>query len=192
MDTSQLQLILERLIQLHDETEIVEFKSSLNKSQEIGEYISAMANAALLAKQDRSWLIWGIDDTTHVVKGTSFDPLKQKVGNQGLIMWLQQKTSPKADFEFHKLNYQNCEVVLLEIWAPRSAPIAFDKLRYIRIDSHTTRLSMHPDKESRIWEALGVKQDWSGEIAPDAKIEDLAPKAIQEARKRFTEFLHLD
>ena len=189
MDSAQLIHTLERLIGLADETAIVEFKSSLEKENDIGEYISALANATLLAHQEQAWVAWGIDNETHEVKGTRFDPFKQKVGNQGLIMWLQQKTNPKADFEFYKINYQGHDVVLLEIRRPRSAPIAFDNERYIRVDSHSTRLAHHPDKESRIWDALGVKQDWSGELVPEATLDDLDPAAIEDARKRIIEFL---
>lgn len=189
MDQAQLINTLERLVQLADETMLVEFKSNWEKERDIGEYLSAMANAALLAQQEQAWVVWGVDDETHEIKGTRFDPFKQKVGNQALIMWLQQKTNPKADFEFHKIMYQYVEIVLLEIRRPRSAPIAFENERYIRIDSHKTRLSQHPDKESRIWNTLGTKQDWSGEIVPEATLDDLDPIAIENARKRFIEFL---
>ncbi|MCC5789491.1 MAG: putative DNA binding domain-containing protein [Opitutales bacterium] len=189
MESAQLIQMLERFIELADETTLVEFKSNWKKAQDIGEYISAMANAALLAQQGQAWVVWGVDDATHEIKGTRFDPFKQKVGNQGLIMWLQQKTSPKADFEFHKIKYQDLELVVLEIRRPRSAPIAFENQRYIRIDSNKTRLSQHPDKESRIWNALGMKQDWSGEIVSEATLDDLDSDAIESARKRFVEFL---
>mgnify|MGYP005855218929 CR=1 FL=1 len=189
MDSPQLIQTLERLIQLSDETALVEFKSNWKKESDIGEYISAMANVALLAQQEQAWVIWGVDDQTHEIKGTRFDPFKQKVGNQGLIMWLQQKTNPKADFEFHKIKYQQAELVLLEVRQPRSAPVAFENERYIRIDSHKTRLSQHPDKESRIWGALGMKKDWSGDIVPEATLDDLDPQALESARKRFVEFL---
>jgi ATP-dependent DNA helicase RecG len=45
-----------------------------------------------------------VEDGSHVVKGTDFQPFSQKAaGNQALTMWLQTMTQPKADFEFHEL-----------------------------------------------------------------------------------------
>ena len=43
--------------------------------QEIGEYLSALANAACLADQPRGYLVFGIDDVTHDVVGTRLRPL---------------------------------------------------------------------------------------------------------------------
>jgi ATP-dependent DNA helicase RecG len=179
MNSATLNQQLDTLIGMTHETMTVEFKSNLKDAKEIGAYISSLANSACLAGHEHAWLIWGVDDTSHAIQDTHFDPFKQKVGNQGLIMWLQQKTTPRADFEFHRLERAEGTVILLEIRPPRSAPIAFDGIRYIRIDSHKTKLSEHPDKESRIWEQLGIKNDWTGEIVPDATLEDLDKAAIR-------------
>ena len=141
MNETELTALLARLCDLRDEGTTVEFKSNLNQEHEIGEYISALANSALLAGHERAWVVWGVADETHEVKGTTFDPFRQTVGNQALVMWLQHKTAPRADFEFHQLNHEIGTVIFLEIHPPRSAPIAFDQTRYIRVDSHKTKLS---------------------------------------------------
>ncbi|MBI3524527.1 MAG: putative DNA binding domain-containing protein [Betaproteobacteria bacterium] len=189
MSQSTLLDTLERLRSLPREAATVEFKSNLDRAEEIGQYISALANSAVLEGHDRAWVVWGIEDGTHAVKGTTFDPFSRKEGNQALIMWLQQMTTPHADFVFHAVDHPDGRVVMLEIHPPRSAPIAFQKLRYIRIDSHKTRLSDHSDKEARLWAMLGQKDDWSGDLVPDATLDDLAPEAVDAARKRFTEYL---
>ncbi len=180
---------LERLRSLPREAATVEFKSNLERSDEIGQYISALANAAVLEGHDRAWVVWGIEDGTHAVKGTTFDPFGRKEGNQALVMWLQQMTMPRADFTFHAVDHPQGKVVMLEIHPARSAPIAFQNIRYIRIDSHKTRLSDHPDKEARLWAMLGQKDDWSGELVPGATLDDLDPDAVAAARRRFTEYL---
>jgi predicted HTH transcriptional regulator len=64
-------------------------------------------------------------------------------------------------------------VVLLEIHPARTAPVAFQNIRYIRIDSHKTKLGEHSDKEARLWEVLGQKADWSGELVAGASLDDL-------------------
>lgn len=184
---------LEKLNQLlggSRETATVEFKSNWDKSGDIAEYISALANTAALERHDRAWLIWGVDNQTHEVKGTTFNPFNAKgEGNQPLIMWLTQKILPRPDFTFHELSHPDGRVILLEIHPPRSAPLAYNGVRYIRVDSHKVSLAQHPDKEARLWKALGVKDDWSGELVPGATLDDLDPEAIEAARKRFGEYL---
>ncbi len=189
MDQQALLDTLERLRSLPREAATVEFKSNLDKADEIGQYISALANSAVLEGHDRAWLLWGVEDGTHEVKGSQFDPFARKEGNQALIMWLQQMTLPRADFTFHGCDHPQGKVVMLGIHPARSAPIAFQKLRYVRIDSHKTKLSEHPDKEARLWAMLGQKEDWSGEVVPGATLDDLDPEAIEVARKRLTEYL---
>lgn len=39
----------------------------------IGEYISALGNAATLCGRPKAYLIWGVDDGTHIILGTTFD-----------------------------------------------------------------------------------------------------------------------
>lgn len=190
MDQSSLLETLERLRGLPREAATVEFKGSVQEPAEIGQYLSALANSAALEGHDRGWMVWGVEDGTHIVKGTTFDPFTKKgEGNQSLLMWLQQKTSPKADFTFHECDHPPGKVILLEIHPPRTAPIAFSGTRYIRIDSHKTRLAEHPDKEARLWGKLGQLDDWSGEVVSEATIEDLDPDAVGQARQRFTEYL---
>lgn len=182
--------VFEHLRRSPNESATVEFKSNLNEPKAIGEYISALSNSAALDRHARAWLVWGVEDGTHAVKGTSFDPFTAKgEGNQSLIMWLQQLTSPKADFSFHAVPHPDGKVILLEIHPARSTPIAFQGNRFIRIDSHKVKLADHADKEARLWEALGVKQDWTGEIVPSATLDDLDPDAIDFARARFIEYL---
>ena len=190
MDPATLLETLERLRGLPREASTVEFKGNTQEPAEIGQYLSALANAAALAGHDRAWMVWGVEDGTHVVKGTAFDPFSKKgEGNQALIMWLQQKTSPKADFTFHECRHPSGSVILLEIHPPRTAPIAFENVRYIRIDSHKTKLAQHPDKEARLWGKLGQMDDWSGEVVAGASGADLDAEALVQARQRFTEYL---
>lgn len=190
MDNQVLLELLERLRNLSQEGATVEFKSNLRDPSEIGQYISALANSAALEGVSRAWVIWGVKDDTHEVVGTSFDPFSAKgEGSQSLIMWLQKMTTPKADFTFHAARHAVGTVVMLEIHPARTAPVAFQNIRYIRIDSHKTKLGEHSDKEARLWDVLGQKEDWSGELVPGASLADLDPQAIEMARKRFMEYL---
>lgn len=190
MDQQSLLETLERLCEQSHEAATVEFKTNIGNPEDIGAYLSALANSAVLEKHDRAWLVWGVEDGTHAICGTTFDPFSAKgEGNQSLIMWLQQRTSPRADFSFHIVEHAAGHVVIMEIHPARSAPVAFQNTRYIRIDSHKTRLSEHPDREARLWAALGQKDDWTGELVPEATFDDLDPFAVDMARRRFIEYL---
>lgn len=192
MDPAALLATLDKLLRLPREQGTVEFKSNLDDPDDIGQYISALANTAALQGHDRAWVVWGVADGMHAVTGTGFDPFKRKAkdgSNQALIMWLQQMTSPRADFYFHDVAHPEGRVVMLEIRPARSAPVAFRQVRYIRVDSHKVKLSEHPDKEARLWVQLGQKDDWSGEVVPGATLADLDPEAVDAARQRYTEFL---
>ena len=118
------------------ETPWMEFKKNNSDPQEIGEYISALSNSAALFSQTCAFLIWGIDDKTHDIVGTGFNPLTTKVGNQGLELWLSMHLEPKIQFYFHQTTICGKKVVLLEIGAANSVPVRFKGVDYIRIDSY--------------------------------------------------------
>lgn len=192
MNEKTLLNVLEGLLRLPREQATVEFKSNWDLAEDIGQYISALANVAALNGHERAWMVWGIENTSRAVTGTKFEPFGQKVkegANQSLIMWLQVMTAPRADFCFYELQHQHHRVVMLEIHPARSAPVAFQQMRYVRVDSHKVKLAEYPDKEARLWAMLGSKEDWSGELVPDATFDDLDTSAVEVARQRFVDFL---
>lgn len=71
---SELLGILTELRKLPRETEWVEFKHNNAEPDEIGEYLSALANAAALTGKVHAWLVWGVSNGTHEVVGTTFNP----------------------------------------------------------------------------------------------------------------------
>ena len=75
---SRLVHLVDELCQLSGETEWVEFKRNYHSAQMIGEYISALANAACLKYKPKAYLFYGIQDETHEVVGTSFDPYNER------------------------------------------------------------------------------------------------------------------
>ena len=50
----------------------IEFKQNNQNPQEIGEYISALSNTAALFNQEHAYMIWGVEDVTHNLCGTTF------------------------------------------------------------------------------------------------------------------------
>ena len=92
--------LLHELCALPRETEWVEFKEDNADPKEIGEYISALANAAALVGKAFAYLVWGVRDSDHAVVGTRFDPHATRVGNEELESWLLRLLEPKIDFRF--------------------------------------------------------------------------------------------
>lgn len=68
---SELHGILAELRKLPSETEWVEFKHNNDEPDEIGEYLSALVNAAALTGKVSAWLVWGVSNDTHEVIGTT-------------------------------------------------------------------------------------------------------------------------
>ena len=76
----------------------------MNKAdlQEVGEHVSALSNLAALYNQNFGLLIWGINNDTQKIDGTSFAPLSAKYGNQSLDLWIGTQLDPHVQFYFHK------------------------------------------------------------------------------------------
>ncbi|MEN1487019.1 ATP-binding protein, partial [Pseudomonas aeruginosa] len=99
-DLGYLQSLLRELCSLPQETEWVEFKQDNDDAPLIGEYISALANSAALLGKQYAYLLWGVDDASHAVIGTTFKPSATRYKQQELESWLLQKTAPKIHFRF--------------------------------------------------------------------------------------------
>ena len=123
------------------ETPWLEFKTNQGDPVKIGRLISALSNAARLEGKETAFLAWGIEDGTHGVVATSFDPLTKKVGNQDFQLWLREKLNPCPAFQFRVVDHPDGQVVLLEIPAPTLAPTAYESVPYIRVGSATPKLS---------------------------------------------------
>jgi ATP-dependent DNA helicase RecG len=76
--------LLDRLTRETAECDWLEFKLNNADPQEIGEYISALANSAMLAERDRSFLVFGVEDRTRQKQGTSIRLREIKKGGENL------------------------------------------------------------------------------------------------------------
>lgn len=115
MNISKLTDLTNQLVALPAETEYVEFKLNNSSAESIGEYISAMSNVAALMGQSFGYVVWGIEDETHKIVGTQFNPKLKKIGNQELESWLANHLHPRVDFRFHEERINDNLVVVLSI-----------------------------------------------------------------------------
>ena len=190
MSPDQLNEKLKELLSLPSETEWAEFKHNNSAPQMIGEYISAMSNAAALLSEPFAYIVWGIENITHNIIGTTFKPRKQKgVGNEDLEPWLNKLLAPRVNFLIFEFESEcGKPIVMFEIQAANTAPVAFSGRRYIRVGSHKKPLSEHPERERSLWEIVsGPVVDWSAEICEAATIGALDPEAIKRARSEYAE-----
>jgi ATP-dependent DNA helicase RecG len=74
--------LLNELRKLPYECEWVEFKENYADHEDIGAYISALSNSAALLGKSAGYLVWGVNDSTHDITGTTFDHMKIHVGNE--------------------------------------------------------------------------------------------------------------
>jgi predicted HTH transcriptional regulator len=157
IEHSNINGIIQTLRNQSAELPWVEFKRNNANPQEIGEYISALSNTAALYNQNYGILIWGIDNETHKIVGTTFDPTKAKQGNQLLDLWISTQLDPQVQFFFHSSVVDNEAVVLLEITAAYSTPVKFRDIEYIRIGSAKKKLKDFPNTERQLWAIFSQK-----------------------------------
>ncbi len=149
-----LRSLVKELCKLPAETEWLEFKHNNAEPEQIGEYISALANAAALYGKAFAYMLWGIDDKTHDIIGTSFNISTAKIGNEELENWLLRLLNPKLNFRFFSLELENKSVVLLEISAACRHPLQFKQQTFIRVGSYKKKLKDIPEKERELWRVL--------------------------------------
>jgi len=152
--TTWLQDLVRELCKLPDETEWVEFKVNNVNPEEIGQYVSALANAAALGGKVQAWLVWGVRDGDHVVVGTTFDPVSARKGNEALESWLLRLLEPRIEIRFHMVEVDGRRVVLLEITASSLQPVRFSGTEYIRVGSYKKLLRDFPEKERALWRSF--------------------------------------
>lgn len=143
--------LVRELCGLPHETEWVEFKVGNENPQEIGEYISALANAAALVGKTKGYLLWGVRNEDHAIVGTQFDPGRTRKGNEELESWLLRLLEPRIDFRFLTVDIDGVRVVLLEIAAAERHPVRFSGTEYIRVGSYKKPLKDFPEKERALW-----------------------------------------
>lgn len=133
-----------------NENALVEFKHNNDDPEMIGKLISALSNAAREAGREVACVVWGVEDGTGKIVGTTFDPDAQKVGGQAFELRLSQLLRPSIPFSFRKVDHPDGRIVLLEIPAATSAPVQYQGTAYLRIGNATPKLADYPDRYQKI------------------------------------------
>ena len=145
---------IHQLCALPHETEWVELKLNNSKPEDIGTNVSALANSAALCGEPLAFIVWGVDDATHAVEGTTFRPAKRKIGNEELESWLSRNLTPAVHLRFFEGMVEGHRAVLLEIGRATHQPVRFRESEHVRVGSYTKRLKDHPEKEKQLWKSF--------------------------------------
>jgi len=183
MNNSELVALVDRLRAEPSELEWLEFKHNRYPPQELGEYLSALANGACLQGKPRGYLLFGIEDKSREIVGTDFDPYTTKgKGNQDLLIWLGLGLQPRAGWDTHIVDHPDGRVVLFAVSPAWDRPVSFYGEAFVRVGSSKTKISKYPGKEREIWIR---RTDWSAQVCERARLDDLDPSALVEAREQF-------
>lgn len=153
-----LELLVQELASHDVEQEWFEFKVNNYEYEMVGKDISALSNAATYCGRECAYMIWGVDDKTHQIVGTTFCVEKVKAKQQELQSYLRTMLSSNVNFEFHSIVIEDKNVVVLIIYKATMYPVSFQKVDYIRVGSYTKKLIEHPTMAAKLWENIrGVK-----------------------------------
>lgn len=145
--------IVENALKYGTEREWLEFKENQSDAHIIGEYISALSNAAALKGEDFGYVIWGVRDEDHKICGTHFD-FHKSFRNEPLEHYLARQLTPEIRFSFHEITLNGKRVVVLEIPAATKIPTSFNVTRYARIGSSKVNLAEYPEREAELFVLL--------------------------------------
>lgn len=157
MTPTQLSAQLNELLALPAETEWVEWKHNNKNPEMIAERLSALANSAALHGRDAGFMIWGVEDGTKNIVGTTFKPRQAKKGNEEFENWLNRSLVPPMNLTIHQWTHNGLPMVLIEVRRATHAPVRFGSEEFIRIGSLTKKLKDYPAKEAALWETFSKK-----------------------------------
>ena len=166
MTQQELIELLNELVKQPHEGEWMEFKLNFHSEQEIGESLSALSNGACIHNKPLGYLVFGIDDKTHLVKGTTFNAKLHKKGNEDFEHWIATRLNPRIDFSIYEFDYEaNRHISLFIVPATKARPVEFLHQAYIRVGSVTRKLNEFPEKQAKIWKKETIP--FEKEIATD-------------------------
>jgi Predicted transcriptional regulator containing an HTH domain and an uncharacterized domain shared with the mammalian protein Schlafen len=118
----------------------------------LGRYICALANYAALKKIPYAYAIWGIDQESKLILGSTFCPPNENELAVGL--------SAGAVFSITPLQIDGKKVVVLEVQSAVNTTMQYEGDEYIMINDSPERLSAHTDLEKQIWRNLDDQENF--------------------------------
>ena len=140
-----------------DEVEWFEYKENFDDPDQIGQYIAALSNAAVMAGEPFGFLIWGVNNDTHALTGTTYN-YNRDYKHEPVQHYIARKLSPSLFFQYDEDIIEGKRIVVLRIPAARTVPTDYDGVRYIRIGSSKENIKKHPEREAALFRILNYGQ----------------------------------
>jgi ATP-dependent DNA helicase RecG len=126
----------------------LEFKCNNADPTRIGEYMSAISNAAALHDRDEGYAVWGVENATRNPVGTTFDPNTAKIGGQPLLIHLSSMLVPAVQLGVREGIVNGHRIVVVRVPAASTSPVAYKGDRFIRIGESVTKLQGRPEERT--------------------------------------------
>jgi ATP-dependent DNA helicase RecG len=140
------------------ESEWLEFKHNNCDPQEIGECVSACANAAMLSEKDRAFIVFGIDDKTRRRLGTTVRLAAVKKGGENFENWINRVIEPRLMLECLDFDVRGVSFAIICIEPTYDRPVRFQGTEYIRIGQNVRKLTEFPSHERALWLATSRRK----------------------------------
>ena len=150
--------LLERLLREPNESSWLEFKHNNNSPETIGEWVSACANAAILAGKERAFLVFGIENRTKKKLGTSVRLAEMKKGGENFSNWLSRMVEPRLMMEFLDFEHEAKHFSIITIEPTYDRPVAFGGTEYMRVGENVKKLREFPEHERAVWLATARRK----------------------------------
>jgi ATP-dependent DNA helicase RecG len=151
MATTSPCALLERLLSEPRESEWLEFKLNNSNVHEIGEYVSALANSAMLADKERGFLVFGVEDKTRKKTGTTIRLGGLKKGSENFANWISRMVEPRLMMEFLDFECDGSPFSILCVEPSYDRPVRFAGVEYIRVGENVKKLVEFPHHERSLW-----------------------------------------
>ncbi len=141
------------LCKFGDEQEWFELKENWFQPDALGEYVSALSNAAAFHYKKYGYFIWGVNDETHEIVGTEFNPYMD-YNREPYQNYLARNLSPSVNFKFEEAEIDGKRVVVLIVPAATEIPTSFKEKRFLRIGSSKSNIKDYPKREIELFKIL--------------------------------------
>ncbi len=165
-----IQSIVKELCAYSDEQEWFEFKENWFQPEALGEYVSALSNAATFHHRPYAFFVWGINDQAHEIVGTGFNQYREH-NKEPYQNYLARNLFPSVSFSFEEAIIEGKRIVMLIIPAASEIPTSFKEKRYIRIGSSKVNLKDYPQREIQLFKILDGRVETIESLS--AKYQDL-------------------
>jgi predicted HTH transcriptional regulator len=165
--------LLRSLCGLPAEQGWAEFKMNQFDADNVGKYISGLANASMLDRKKHAYMIWGVQDKTHEILGTSVRVATEKIGNDDFMFWVNQNMRPKLNIHHVAFEVDEKHVEMLVIEPGYARPVSFKGREYIRSGTSLTPLEQHEEKERALWQITTSYSFENSTIAGHMTAEDI-------------------